>query len=252
MKIHDLAKNWQRLGERDPMWAVLTWPDKAKRGWKADEFYATGVQEIDEIMAEAASLGHSPGGTALDFGCGVGRLTFALSRYYDRCVGVDIASSMLEEARRQNPDPGKCCFYLNTAADLALFEDQNFDFIYTNFVLQHMRPDYALKYIDEFLRVLKNDGLLVFQAPRQLRRALTFRRWRFSTRRLRDIQRSLARSGGKVLGMPVMEVYAIPPNTVRRHVTQHSGRILKIKEKPHAEPGWHYVYYWVAKSPQVP
>jgi SAM-dependent methyltransferase len=51
-----------------------------------------------------------------------------------------------------------------------LFHDDFFDFIYTNIVLQHMRPEYSKAYLKEFLRVLSPGGLLVFQLPTEMRR----------------------------------------------------------------------------------
>jgi ubiquinone/menaquinone biosynthesis C-methylase UbiE len=75
---------------------------------------------------------------ALDFGCGVGRLAQALLPRFERVDGVDIAPSMLELAARYNKDPARCVFHLNERADLALFPDRSFTFIYTSLVLQHV------------------------------------------------------------------------------------------------------------------
>ena len=86
-------------------------------------------------------------GRALDFGCGVGRLTQALATYFDEAVGVDIAPSMVKLAKRYNRFKARCVYYVNREADLRLFPDQQFDFIYTNIVLQHMKPEYAKSYI---------------------------------------------------------------------------------------------------------
>lgn len=53
-------------------------------------------------MECAATLGHPrERGVALDFGCGVGRLTRALAAFFDRATGVDISSSMIEEAKKK-------------------------------------------------------------------------------------------------------------------------------------------------------
>src|SRR5207248_4370527 len=62
----------------------------------------------------------------------------------------------------------RCHFVVNPANDLTLFPDDSFDLIYSSLVLQHMRPEYSLNYIKEFLRVLAPGGLLVFQIPSRL------------------------------------------------------------------------------------
>lgn len=95
----------------------------------------------------------------------MGRLTQALANYFEEVVGIDIAPSMVKLAKRYNRFGARCIYYVNGTDDLRLFSDQEFHFIYTNIVLQHMRPDYAKSYIKEFLRVLKPQGVLIFQLP---------------------------------------------------------------------------------------
>jgi ubiquinone/menaquinone biosynthesis C-methylase UbiE len=48
---------------------------------------------------------------------------------------------------------------VNDQDDLRIFPDNTFDFIYSNFVLQHIKPDYTKAYIREFLRVLAPGGI---------------------------------------------------------------------------------------------
>jgi SAM-dependent methyltransferase len=62
----------------------------------------------------------------------------------------------------------RCRFVVNPANNLALFPDGCFDLIYSSLVLQHMRPEYSLNYIKEFLRVLAPAGLMVFQIPSRI------------------------------------------------------------------------------------
>ena len=40
-------------------------------------------------------------GRGLDFGCGAGRLTFAMAKYAKEVVGVDVAEGMLRVARER-------------------------------------------------------------------------------------------------------------------------------------------------------
>jgi SAM-dependent methyltransferase len=168
MRFPALRRHWERLGRRDPYWAVLTDPDKRGGGWDVAEFFRSGVDEIDSVLERARALGVvPPGRRALDFGCGAGRLTQAMAPHFTQCDGVDISEPMLQLARRHNRYPDRCAYHLNAAPDLALFEDRSFDFVYSTLVLQHMEPRYSTHYMRELVRVLAPLGLLVFQVPSQ-------------------------------------------------------------------------------------
>jgi SAM-dependent methyltransferase len=164
--LKQLQKNWDAFGRIDPLWAILTSPDRKGGKWDPEEFFASGRREIDHIMSRAQALAlPALRETALDFGCGVGRLTQALCSWFERCCGVDIAPSMIALARQHNTCGVKCEYVLNTYNNLRIFPDHSFDFVYSSIVLQHMEPRYSTAYIREFIRVLRPRGLVVFQLP---------------------------------------------------------------------------------------
>jgi ubiquinone/menaquinone biosynthesis C-methylase UbiE len=166
MKLEDVAQHWNGLGEADPMWAILAEPDRKGQRWDADEFFLTGVVQIRTLMEQLNSIGATPQNShALDFGCGMGRLTQALARYFESVSGVDIAPSMLELAEKHNHFGTKCKYYLNKSPDLSLFPNEQFDFICSFITLQHLEPKYSKVYLKEFARVLKPGGVAVFQVP---------------------------------------------------------------------------------------
>ena len=103
MRIEELQQNWDAFGRLDPLWAILSVPAKANNRWDLDEFFATGVAEIQDVFKYLGSLGvHPPRKRAFELGCGVGRITQALCQYFDECDGVDIAPSMIALARKYN------------------------------------------------------------------------------------------------------------------------------------------------------
>ena len=164
--LSEVQKNWNEFGKRDPLWAILTADSKRDGKWDLAEFFATGEREINGVVKNFESLDHSfARGTALDFGCGVGRLTQALCRHFQECHGIDIAESMVEQAREYNRFGERCHYHVNTKPDLTLFANDTFDFVYTNIVLQHNPPAMSRRFIQEFLRILKPGGLLEFQLP---------------------------------------------------------------------------------------
>jgi len=169
MELGELQRNWEEFGRIDPLWAILTDPSKKNNRWDPQEFFATGEAEIECLMDHVATLPLSQRrGRALDFGCGVGRLTQALSKYFEQCIGVDIAPSMIELAQEYNRFGDRCQYYVNAADDLRLFEDGRFDFVYSNIVLQHIPPEYSARYIRDFVRVLTPGGMAVFQLPSEV------------------------------------------------------------------------------------
>ena len=88
-------------------------------------FFATGEAEIAHVLAVADGLRPvARTGRALDFGCGVGRLTRALGTRFERAVGVDISEAMVAQARRLNEAFPTCEFVVNAAPDLDAVRDR--------------------------------------------------------------------------------------------------------------------------------
>ena len=164
--LRSTRRQWEKLGRADPLWAALTDPGKRGGKWERDAFFATGEREIAFVLEHLRQLGaEARYERALDFGCGVGRLTRALARRFPRCDGVDIAKSMIGHARRLNRDTPGCEFHHNTRDDLALFADGAFSLVYSVLVLQHMPRPAAERFIAEFFRVAAPGAAVVFQVP---------------------------------------------------------------------------------------
>ena len=154
---------WEEWAQADPLWAILSEPSFKGGAWDLDEFFRSGEHNIQMVMDDLAQRGLSPAtGRCLDFGCGVGRLTQALAGRFQRSDGVDISATMVDLARQYNKRGDRCQYHVNTEPDLALFESNSFDFIYSTIVLQHNPPANAERYIQEFGRLLAPGGVAVF------------------------------------------------------------------------------------------
>jgi SAM-dependent methyltransferase len=166
MNLNSQKKVWEVLGEVDPMWAILSEEEKRGGKWNATEFFSTGIPEVQSFLSDLESLNVSvEKRNVLDFGCGIGRATQAFSQYFDRCIGVDISSQMIVKAQEFNRAPTRCDYIINDRPDLEQFHSDTFDLVYSNIVLQHIKPRIAARYIREFVRVAKPGGLIVFQMP---------------------------------------------------------------------------------------
>jgi len=165
MSLDRLRRQWNAHGQRSPLTAILG-PHPEDPNWDLDDFLETGRQHVAIVMADAARLVPSLARRrALDFGCGIGRLTRALADHFEEVVGVDISESMIARAQAMNARPERIRYQLNVDPDLRGFPSDHFDLICSWLVLQHMSPALIRDYIAELVRVLGAGGLLVFQLP---------------------------------------------------------------------------------------
>lgn len=164
MALRRLKSTWEDLGRSDPLWAVLTDPERRHGGWDVDEFLDTGAKPIAWVRELVDQAELSLGDRVLDFGCGAGRLAGALAPHVREVVGVDIAQSMVDEADRINRFPGRVSF---TAYDghLLPFPDESFDSAVSLISLQHSPPAVQLACLLELQRVVRTGGVLVLQIP---------------------------------------------------------------------------------------
>jgi SAM-dependent methyltransferase len=254
MDLGKLQANWTTLGQRDPLWAILVDPEKRGNRWRLEEFFETGRQEIDAALRHVQAVGlAAPRRRALDFGCGVGRLTQALAARFEEVVGIDIAASMIELAREYNRYPATCTYQVNPHNDLRLFPDDHFDFIYSNIVLQHMEPAYATAYIREFIRVLAPGGVLLFQLPsgvvprpgplvKVAVRRIVQAANRWLPRALQGVYRWLPQ-GDRLR----IEMYAIPRERVVGVITEAGARVVAVTQNAAAGPQWVSLSYCCTK-----
>lgn len=170
MKLEQVRFNWDALAREDPLYAVASEPGKQDRGWNEAEFFATGRTLLEQIRARATSLGlELSGSRALDFGCGVGRLSQPLAESYERVDALDLSAAMLSEARER---AARCAartdrihFLHNTRCDLNVCPDAAYDLVFSFLTLQHMPPEVARLFLGEFAKKLRPGGVLFFQVP---------------------------------------------------------------------------------------
>jgi SAM-dependent methyltransferase len=228
-RLLDLQRDWEDLGSLDPFWAILSDDDRRAAGWDLQEFLATGDREIEELLRRAASFGlperHD---RALDFGCGVGRLTRPMSGAFGETVGVDISATMIDHARRISAGLKNCSFIHSVQPDLEMLDDASFDLVYSNLVLQHLPDrDAAERYVQELVRVLRPGGLLAFQIPHRipLRHRLQPRR------RLYHVLRAIGLGAVPLYrrgGLHPVRMIDLPEERAVGIVTAAGGRALEI------------------------
>ncbi len=233
--LGQLESTWQRHGARDPLWAALTYPDKKGNRWTETDFFATGERVVGRIMASLDELGlRPPRGDALDFGCGPGRITRALAGHFDRVVGVDLASSMLEAGARFNRCPERVSYVLNRAPELTLFQDASFDMAISQVTLQHIKQPLSLVYVRELIRVLRPGGIAVLQVVTGAQPTFAGR----ATSLLPAALRSRVRGMG---------LYPLPASELAATVASTGATIVHTHETPAAGPRWLSLEYTLRK-----
>lgn len=157
-RVRDL---WDTAAQRDAMGHILT----NGRAWNTDDFYAHGRAELDACLArlDQRRLRGKRRVRALDFGCGMGRVTQALADHYEIVDGVDASQTMIELATAHNRWPNRV--HYSVSGERLRFPDGMFDLVYTMIVLQHMPQRFAHAYIRDFVRILHSDGIAVFEIP---------------------------------------------------------------------------------------
>lgn len=241
-------QDWEDLGALDPCWAILAWPTRRFGRWDLDEFFRSGEVEIARLTVDMQHLGYpARRERALDFGCGVGRVTRALAPHFRHCYGVDVSAPMIAAARKLNAAFSNCEFVLNGDPDLRMFPDGHFDLIYSVLVLQHlpMRATIAA-YVADLARILAPAGLLVCQIPSHipLRRQLQPRR------RLYGILRSLGvvpRVLYHRLGLFPMRMTSLAEQDVRALLTGAGARVLEARADEMASTAIESRTYYVTR-----
>ena len=244
-------RDWDEMGRLDALWAILSDPSKRYGRWDLDEFLATGREEINGVLAVARQWDlprHSD--RALDFGCGVGRLTRAMADHFSTTVGVDISDVMVSRARALHAGNPRCSFEVLPDDGLTARPDRSIDFIYSRIVLQHI-PDGRVTRarIREFVRLLAVDGLLVFQLPAAipLRRRVQVRPRLYALlRRFRVPEEILYRQ----FGLHPIRMRSIPEAEVMSLITAGGARVLYVERVSVESTGIEDRVYWATRSPE--
>lgn len=246
-ELEDLETKWDALGKEDAMWAVLTHPEKAGGRWDPAEFFATGVAEIDATFADLGRLGLAvTPGTALDFGCGVGRLSQALAARFERVIGMDVAPSMIALARRHDHSAGNVTYRINESTRLEGVPDDSVDFIYSNIVLQHIPPPISLGYVREFTRVLRRGGIGFFQIPARPRSPVGHVKGLL--KRHVPALATVLNAAYRGRRTATMDMYGLPRPSVERTIRDGGCTVLAVLDDGYAGPGWESFRYVITKT----
>jgi SAM-dependent methyltransferase len=156
----DLA--WERIARTDPYWGVLSHEEYLGAQLPAaarSRFFATGEEHIAHVFGvldRHVAPGFAPR-SALDYGCGVGRLLVPLSRRCQRVVGVDVSATMLDRAAQHLAEAGRTGVSLVPAGELAA-AGPPVEFLHSALVFQHIARRRGMALLDRLLGLLAPGG----------------------------------------------------------------------------------------------
>ena len=161
-------RDWQKWGEQDPYFGVLSSEDFRKSNLSEKnrvEFFRSGEEHIDEVFAKIRRhLAHEFNPTrSIDFGCGVGRLVIPRRRKCTEVTGIEVADSMLAEARANcsaaNIGNAKCV----QSEEKLSRQVGIYDFVHSVLVFQHIPPVRGKQLVGELLKHLAPGGVVALQ-----------------------------------------------------------------------------------------
>jgi SAM-dependent methyltransferase len=183
-----------------------------------DVFWSEGARDL-QLLLDAVDLRFAGDEDVVEIGCGVGRLTRAMSPQVRSVRALDVSPEMLRLAREHNGALGNVAWIEGDGTSLSGIDDASADACVSHVVFQHIPdPAITLGYITEIGRVLRPGGWAAFQIsddPAVHRRRQGWRRrlnalrgraprgqdhpnWRGSAVPLRDVQATASAAGMSV------------------------------------------------------
>ena len=134
---------WEKWALQDPYFSVLTDP-KFRNGELTaeakEEFFHSGRVHAEHMLHSCRA--HIDATFApqrvLDFGCGVGRVLIAFAALTREAVGMDVAPTMLAEARKNCELRAAANVSLVVSDDTLSAAEGQFDLVHSCIVLQHI------------------------------------------------------------------------------------------------------------------
>jgi len=157
-------KKWNKLANDNAKYYVLT--DLGEQITE-EEFQKAGEKDFTELIARdlqiKEKLGDFKTKTALEIGCGIGRITEFIAQNFAQVFAIDISEGMIKEGRNRLKNYSNIDFIAGDGNTYPL-KDNSIDFVFSYIVFQHMPNKKVVESnIREIKRVLKTGGLAKIQ-----------------------------------------------------------------------------------------
>lgn len=174
--LESIQQFWEQKARENPYWYVSSYGPYHQRNMA--EFWASGLSIWQDIKTRIA---YEPNKTdrVVEIGCGVGRLSRAISKEVGQIEAFDISRQMLEIAKQA--ELANVNFRHSNGEDLRPLADTSADLVLAYCIFQHLPSTEVLrKYLGEMARVAKPGSRCAF--------TLTPRTWRDNLRVLLKVK----------------------------------------------------------------
>jgi ubiquinone/menaquinone biosynthesis C-methylase UbiE len=157
-----MRKDWDERARKNAFHYIASWRLK----WDDESFLSSGEEDFARLVTPVLERCRLPtsGGTMLELGCGVGRMTHSFAKRYQRVYAFDLSQEMLGRAREIHKQRSNILWLRGNGSDLSCLASGSVDFVFSYLVLQHFPQEaLAFRYVEEFLRVLRSGGTFLFQ-----------------------------------------------------------------------------------------
>lgn len=231
-----MKRDWDQRARKDAFFYIASW----RKDWDLAAFLQSGEDDYQRLVApplERAAF--SPAGkTMLELGCGAGRMTHVFAGHFERVVAFDVSAEMLGRAQAILRDTKNIAWFHGNGENLSGAGSESVDFVFSYLVLQHLpEKELVRAYIREMLRVLRREGICLFQFNGSQRPTMNWRghlAWGVIDALWAARLRRLSRSVANLLGLdPEMagkswHGTAIASSVVAAAVRAGGGTVLEI------------------------
>lgn len=166
-----IGKAWSALGAALPFYSVITQEEyrpENLNGASLDQFWATGeaAAPLIQSMLSRYEFGSPASKICVEYGCGVGRVTFPLARMFKKVHAYDISPAHLKLAEERAAQLGldNIEFHL-VSGDISRSKLETCHFFFSCLVFQHNPPPLIYRLIEMALQALLPGGIANFQVP---------------------------------------------------------------------------------------
>ena len=168
MDLEQMRRDWDQRARENARHYVAS----GREQWSDEEYFRSGEINVErEILTDLGNVcqGRDPKQMrVLEIGCGTGRITRALAKFFGEVYAVDISGEMVERARMALRDYPNARVFQNNGRDLAVVREAAagapFDFAFSYIVFQHIPSrDVIESYVREVHSLLRPGALFKFQ-----------------------------------------------------------------------------------------
>jgi ubiquinone/menaquinone biosynthesis C-methylase UbiE len=157
---------WEKWGEHDPLYSVATWQGKERgspNAWTDAEFYELGRSDWADFLRHWQHYGLKAG-ICLEIGCGAGRITKQLGKYFQHVTGLDVSQDQLDYARG-HISASNVSLTISDGTRLPV-ADRSCDAVFSAHVFQHFESQHdAFLVFREIHRALVDGGTVMIHLP---------------------------------------------------------------------------------------